>query len=110
MKRKKSPITFDPYTWLSVTDDTIQTGNLHVMARKRFPHYWPFVRGIQWFPGDTIENNDAERWCIFCCLLEQAVEQTADLSVIWDAMTPMLHYSIINLNQVIASKTGVADN
>ena len=38
------------------------------MTWKRFPHYWPFVRGIhwsQWFPSQKASNGDF--WWFLCC-------------------------------------------
>ena len=46
-----------------------------VMAWIRFPHYWPFVRGIlgnRWTPSQKACN--AKLWCLPCCSLEQAGE------------------------------------
>ena len=50
-----------------------------VMTWKHFPHYWSFVRGIHlpWKPSNV------ELSCFLYCL--QAVVQTVELQMIWDA-------------------------
>ena len=39
-----------------------------VMTGKRFPHYWPFVRGIHQSPVDSPHKgpSNAQLWCLFC--------------------------------------------
>ena len=46
-------------------------------------HYWPFMQGIQGLPVDF--TSDAGLCGFICCQLEQAVQQTLQLPVVWDA-------------------------
>ena len=41
-----------------------------------------------WIPSTKASN--LKFWCFICCQLEQVIEQTVDLSVIWDAMIPQV--------------------
>ena len=43
-----------------------------VTTWKNFPHYWPFVGGIQWSP----RASNVEHWCSLFCQPEQAIEPT----------------------------------
>ena len=63
-----------------------------VMAWKRLPYHWPFVRGIdRWpvvtggFPSQRVIY--AVFWLFLWCCLEQATERTINLPLIWDAMS-----------------------
>ena len=68
------------------------------MPRKCFPHYWPFVRGIQWwavdgtlsvaagFPSQRVSNDD------FVGNLNKLLKQQSSCLVIWDTMTLMWRY------------------
>ena len=53
-----------------------------IMALKHFPHYRAFVRGVKRIQ----RGSGVSIWHILCCKLEQTVE----LSVIWDAMVTKL--------------------
>ena len=51
-----------------------------------FPLYWPFARGIQghrWIP--LTKASDAELWYFLISAPEQALKQTIEKPVIWDA-------------------------
>ena len=49
------------------------------------PCYWPFIRGIP-----LTKTSDAEIWCFLWSALEQTVEQTNKMPVIWDAITRIM--------------------
>ena len=90
------------YTWclISLADTLITWSEQYmyctyyeVMARKRFPHYWTFVReptGHGWIPLTNTSN--VALWCFVCCWPKQTLEQTVGLLVICDAMTPTSHH------------------
>ena len=58
-----------------------------VMLWKRFPHYWPFFNVM--VRMDSRCKGCCNTVLLFLLLLEQAFEQTTDLTVVWDAMTFM---------------------
>ena len=63
-----------------------------IMTWTHFLHYWPFVWGIHQSP---VMNSF---WWFLFHQLEQAVEQTIDLSMIWDTMTLLWrHYNNIRV-------------
>ena len=52
-----------------------------------FPHYWPFVRGVDRWPVDPLKKaSDAELWCFLWSAPEQTAEQTIEMPVIWDSI------------------------
>ena len=61
---------------------------------KHFPHYWPFVRGIQRSPVLSNDHrwifltkaSDVEIWYFLLSAAEQTVEKTIEAPVIWDAI------------------------
>ena len=46
---------------------------------------WGESTGHQWIP--LTKASDTELWCFFWSMLEQTVEQTIGMQVIWDAIT-----------------------
>ena len=50
-----------------------------VVIWKRFPYYWPFVRGIRWWPVDSQRGRNAQLRCFLCGKTEEADEQTVEL-------------------------------
>ena len=72
-----------------------------VTAWKLFPHYRPLVTGIHVYKKASI----AEHWWLLCCQIEQAVEQTFELSVMpersWDAI--LRHIFGSTLSQVVTN-------
>ena len=48
---------------------------------------WGESTGDRWIP--FIKAGNVDLWWFLCCQPEQAFEQSVDLSMIWDAMTPM---------------------
>ena len=58
-----------------------------VIKWKHFPRYWPFVRestGHRWIP--LTKSRNAEPWYFLRSAPEQAIEQTLETQVIWDAI------------------------
>ena len=63
-----------------------------VIKWKHFPRYWPFVRGIQWFPVNSrTKASDAGLWCFLDLLLNKR----HDLENITGNFTPGLEIVII---------------
>ena len=58
-----------------------------VIKRKYFLRYWPFVKGIHRSPVNSLEKaSDTELWCFLWSAPEQAIEQTIEKPVIWNAI------------------------
>ena len=59
---------------------------------KRFPRYWPFVRGFHRLPRWIPQTNasDAELWCFLWSTPEQTVEPVIETPVIWGAIALMM--------------------
>ena len=54
---------------------------------KHFPHYWPIVGGTtsnRWIP--LTKASDTELWCFLWSAIEQMIEQTIKIPVIWDTI------------------------
>ena len=66
--------------WITSHDD--------VMARKLFPHFWSFVRGIHRSMMDLPHKGK----CELSWLLSKHFEQKVELPVTWDAMTLMFYH------------------
>ena len=58
------------------------------MTWTRFPHYWPFVKGIHMWLWNT------ELWYLFYCYTEQFLKQAVELLVNWNSVTPILRLLI----------------
>ena len=59
---------------------------------KHFPHYWPFVRGIHWWPVDSPHKGQWRGALMFTwCVPQQIVEKTVETPVILDTIT---HYDV----------------
>ena len=65
-------------------------GDRDVMTWKHFPRYWPFVMRIHHL-WTKASNTGSE--VLFNVSLNGTIEQTVELSVIWDAMTFMWHHT-----------------
>ena len=104
-----------------------------VIKWKHFPRYWPFVRGIHRSPrnfdvffdlnkrwvnnreaGDlrrhhahydvtVMETLPALFHVLFCCQPKQAIEQTVELPVIWNAMARMWRQRFMTRHLAILS-------
>ena len=63
----------------------VLTDRVDVVKWKRFPHYWSFVRGIHWQPVDSHHKGPSNvvLWYFHCSRSKQAVEPTADLTLMW---------------------------
>ena len=58
-----------------------------VIKWKHFPRSWPFVRGIHRSPVVLLTKaSDTELCCFLWSACEQAVDQTTETPVIWDAI------------------------
>ena len=57
-------------------------------AWKHFLPYWPFVRGIHqsWVESPHEEPTNVELWFLLWWMPEQSVQQTMELTMIWDTM------------------------
>ena len=75
------------------------------MTWERFPHHWPFVRGINQLPVDFIHKGPVIQSveAFFC--FEPMLEQIFELSVIWSTTmlmgshcNAMEHYDVIKWN------------
>ena len=61
--------------------------NEYAMPWKRFRYYWPFMRGIHQPAVDSRHKEPAIRsFDILWCVTKYTVEQTFELSIIWDAI------------------------
>ena len=61
------------------------------MTWKRFPHYWPFVKGIhRWLVDFSHTHSVMQSFDVCCCWHGQIV---VELPVVWDVMTLMWRHS-----------------
>ena len=74
------------------------------MTWKRFPYYWPFVRGIHWSLSHSLNKRPVMQISAFIwCLSEQTIEMTIEWPVIWDTMmymymTSLMYYTDMHLH------------
>ena len=85
----------------------------HIMSQKHFQHYWPLCEGKPLVKGrfPSWMTSKAELWCFSVLSAEQAVEQTAGLPKIWDAMSlwcmPLLICIVLfSLNKPLSRESG----
>ena len=69
-----------------------------VMTYKRFPYYWPFVKGIKRSLLDTLHEWPAMLKFDIVLFDEHTVKQTVGLSVIWDAMSLMYRHCGVSMS------------
>ena len=77
-----------------------------VRTRKRFPHYWSFVKGIHQLPVDSPHK----KALMFTLMSALTVEQTVELSVIWDAMILIwCHCDIWDWSEILCYLKGTSN-
>ena len=64
-----------------------------IMAGTCFPHRWPFVRRIQWFPVDSIHKRpEIKNFDILFVVSLNKLMNKVKMPVIWDTMTFTRHH------------------
>ena len=87
----------DIFSWLSfqafgLTTQSLEHQHDDVIKWKCFPRYWPFVRGIQRSPGNSLHKGQWHGALMFSliCVWINAWENNRDKLVIWDAIAAIM--------------------